>query len=124
MIRMLREDARRRVLIARFRGIPAMRGPRLRVPCRGPAKLGQRGLADEGPPFHAAVGLRGGERVLASDLAQRRAAVEAGRLRGSNLVRVEADPRTDPARALTAVAEGDGDDAVSHARDDPDRQLD
>ena len=51
------------------------------------------------------------------------AAVEAGRLGASDRERVEPDARANPSRVRTAVAERQGDDAVRHAGEEPDGEL-
>src|SRR4030095_8086866 len=57
--------------------------------------LAHGGLADERPPFHAAVVLGRRERVPALELAERGAAAEAECLGDSDLERVEPDPGSD-----------------------------
>ena len=51
------------------------------------------------------------------------AAVEARGLGASDRERVEPDARADPPRVRTAIAERQGDHAVRHAGEDPDRKL-
>src|SRR5262245_61016864 len=80
-------------------------------------------LAAEGPALHAAVVLRRRERMLASELGEFDPAVESGCVRRSDLERVEPHARSNPSRALTAVAKGEGQHAVCHAGQDPDRKL-
>src|SRR5690349_7943764 len=87
------------------------------------SKFGNRRLANEGPPLHAAVVLRRRERVRASDFGERDAAVESRRLRRADLERIEPDSSPNPPDALTTVAKRERDDAVRHAGEDPHSKL-
>ena len=86
-------------------------------------KLGQRRLADERAPFHAAVVLRRRERVGARELGEFGAAVEAWCFGASEFERVEPNARTDATRLRAAITERQGDHAVRHAGENPDGKL-
>ena len=87
------------------------------------SKLGQGRLAHDGAPLHAAVLLGRRERVRARELGEFDPAVEARCLGASDRERVEPDPRADPTRVRTAVAERQGDHAVRHAGEEPNGEL-
>ena len=110
-----------------FRGSWGFRRMRA-LGCRRPggqirSKLGQRRLADDGAALHAAVVLGRRQRVRARELGELDAAVEARCFRAANSERVEPDPRANPARVRTAIADRQRDHAVRHAREDGDGKL-
>ena len=87
------------------------------------SKRGQGRLAHDGAPLHAAVLLGRRERVRARELGECDPAVEARCFGASDRERVEPDPRADPTRVRTAVAERQGDHAVRHSGEEPDGEL-
>src|SRR5687768_435727 len=99
MMRFLREHAESAGYSSPFRGMGILcvraLAP-LRLGSRFRSKFGQCRLADDGAPLHAAVVLGRRERVLARELGESDAAVEARCLGASDPERVEPDPRADP----------------------------
>ena len=63
------------------------------------------------------------ERVGARELGECDPAVEARCFGASDRERVEPDPRADPTRVRTAIAERQGDHAVRHSGEEPDGEL-
>src|SRR5688572_33391260 len=111
-MRFLREDAERPGDSFLGRGWGGLSRPRafglrwLRSVFR--SKLGEGRLANDGAALHAAVVLSRRERMRAPDPGERDAAVEARCPGGSDGEGIEPHPGTDPSRAPTTVAKGEG----------------